>query len=739
MTAIPGARTSRSGVLPRQRPKPSASTFPAPDGAPMGAERAFWCRFPAAWLTRYTGDTIRTVTTVADYARRSGSCWASNATLASALGLHEKTVAATLREVEGILVLADQPSPNGTLGRRARPVGEDELAVTISSLARNALSGHRFKVYCAISLRSDLGLSASASALAQACGMSAEACRTIARDLVADGWVSRDAPVGRAPKYDVHPAPVAGAAAQLALFAQPRQSARPEGVPGLEGDVADPADVVCEGQLALFGEGSEELLTPLVPAPVTPLLSLPQAPLVAAPQTGHLQQAHFNKPSAVDGCFSRVADTLVTRDAHAREDVPAGRGPVDAFGRPLRGDKQASRVGTGTKAGNRSGQQSGVRLLRWDIGLDVDLRVALQPAEDLLRRVTSTSTREFLAGHVRAALGNISRWTGAAHAPTALAERLTWRLKRQGGSALVDDPIGWMLRRGLPQGQSCSNQACDDGIRLDSGADCVTCELRVEDRRTTRAAVAGQVLAEMPDATDCELQAERERRLHDLAMRRSEALASAEREAEQRRLRYEAERDEREAREAAAEAARLAVACEDCQAPQSAGLCLRCSSRRGTRVAMVETVNFNLAMTTLTCWDDVRAVVDRVNAEITGELVAARNPEADRDMIAASDRVNAETYRDRAHHRALQHWARSAAACEEAELASAAELRRAHRYETRSDAEKAAFEAGERARLAAARELLEQQLRFVRSLRRPRPNPATPSVRAYRRDFQECS
>ncbi|MFJ5926557.1 helix-turn-helix domain-containing protein [Kitasatospora sp. NPDC092948] len=737
MTAIPAVLTSRSGVLPRQRRKPSTPAPTEPDRAPTNSERAFWCRFPAAWLARHTGDTIRTVTTVADYSRRSGSCWASNSTIADALGLHEKTVAAALREVEGVLVLADQPSPTGTLGRRVRPVG-DELAVTVSSLARNSLSGHRFKVYCAISLRSDLGLSASAAVLARACGMSAEACRTIAQGLVADGWVSRDAPVGRAPKYEVHPAPVSGAAAQLALFVQPRQSARPEGVPGLVDDVADPVTGVCAGQLALFGEGSEELPTPLVPAPATPLVSLPQAPLVPAPQTGHLQQASPNRPNSVDGCFSRVADTSVTRDARAREDVLTGGGPVDAFGRPLRGDKPGSRVGTGMAANIRRGQQSAVRLLRWDIGLDADLRVALQPVEDLLRRVTGTSTREFLAGHVRAALRGIARWTGAAHAPTALAERLTWRLKRQGGPVLVDDPVGWMLRRGLPQGQSCSAHACDDGIRLDSGADCVTCELRVEDRRTTRAAVAGQVLAEMPDATDRERQAEHERRLHDLAMRRAEALAALEREAEQRRLRYEAERPAREAREAAAEAARLAVPCEDCQAPRSAGLCLHCSSRRGTRAAMVETVNFHLAMTTVTCWNDVRAVVDRVNAETTEKLIAARHPKANRDMIAASDRVNAETHRDQAHHRALEHWARSAAACEEAELASAAELRRAHRYETRYDAEKAAFEAGGCARLAAARELLEQQLRFVRSLRQPCP-AAAPTARAHHRDLQECS
>ncbi|MDQ0305742.1 hypothetical protein J2S46_000298 [Kitasatospora herbaricolor] len=675
------------------------------------------------------------MTIIADYARRSGSCWASNSTLAGALGLHEKTVAAALRGMEGVLVLADQPSPNGTLGRRTQPVDDTELAVTISAVARNTLSGHRFKVYCAISLRAHLGLSASASVLAQTCGMTAEACRTIARDLVADGWVSRAAAVGRAPKYDVHPAPVAGAAAQLALFAQPRQSARPEGVPAIEADAADLTDVVCTGQLALFGEGSEAPATPVVPAPATPVVSLPQAPLVAAPQTGHLQQAHCNKPRAVDGCLSRVADTLVTRDARAREDVPAGPGSVDAFGRPLRGDTQPSPVATGTKAGIRYGQQSGGRLLRWDVGLDADLLVALQPVEDLLRRLTSTSTREFLAGHVRTALEDIARWTGTAHAPTVLAERLTWRLKRQRGSALVDNPVGWMLRRGLPQGRCCRHEACDDGIRLNSGADCVTCELRVQDRRSTRAAVASQVLAAMPDATDRERQAEHERRLHDLATRRAEALAAAERETAHRRLRHEAERPEREAREASAEAARLAVPCEDCQAPQSAGLCLRCSSRRSTRAAMVETVNLHLAVTTLTCWDDVRAVVDRVNAEITGQLIEARNPGADRYMIAASDRVNAETYRDQAHHRALEHWARSAAACEEAELVSAAELRRAHRYESRSDAEKAAFEAGERARLAAARELLEQQLRFVRSLRQPYPT----TVRSHRRDLQECS
>ncbi|MFI5534128.1 hypothetical protein ACIA8O_36885 [Kitasatospora sp. NPDC051853] len=700
-----------------------------PDAAQARSERTFWCRFPVAWLSQHTGDTIRTVTAVADYARRSGSCWASNATLADALELHEKTVAAALREVEGVLVLADQPSPNGTLGRRARPVGEDELAVTISASARNALSAHRFKVYAAISLRSDLGRSASAPALARICGMGRETCRTIAQSLVADGWVSREVKVGRSPVYVVHPAPVAGVATQLVLFPQPRQSARPAGVPAVEDGLPGLLDGVPEGQLVLFGEGAEETVTPLVPAPATPLVSLPQTPLVPAPQTSHLQQASPNKPLAVDGCFSRVAEPLVTRDAPAREGTPVRPGPVAPFGGPLRGDRQPSPGTTGTGHGLRPGPRTDqVRLLSRGVGLDSDLQVALRPVEDLMRHLVGTSTREFLAVRVRAELENTARWTGTGHAPAALAERLAWRLKRQGGSALVGDPVGWMLRRGLPQARCCGHEACDDGIRLDSGLDCVTCELRVGDRRSTRAAVVGQVLAEMPDATDRERQAEHERRLHDLAMRRAEALAAAEREAEQRRLRHEAERHACEARAAAAEAVRLAVPCEDCRAPQSAGLCLRCTSRRGTRAAMAETVRLHLATAILTSWDDVRTIAARVNADLVQQLIEARPPETESETLAAVDRLNAETIRDQAHQLALKHWARSAGAREEAELASAAELRRAHRYESRSAAEQAAFEAGEHARLAAARELLDRQLRYVASLRRPRPAPPRPQL-----------
>ncbi|MFE3393137.1 hypothetical protein ACFXI0_09935 [Kitasatospora indigofera] len=311
-----------------------------------------------------------------------------------------------------------------------------------------------------------------------------------------------------------------------------------------------------------------------------------------------------------------------------------------------------------------------------------------------------------------------------------VVQRLRFRLA---SAASVESPYGWLVRIGLRRSSECGRIECESAVDVVTGRECVPCRYLVEGA-TSRSQRRANPVEELADAA-AEGTGVQERRLHNLAMHRAEAVAAAERDEAQHRLRQVTEGPEREAREASAEAARLAVPCEDCQEPQSAGLCLRCASRRGTHAAIVETVNLRLAVTTPTCWDDVRAVVDRVNAEITGQLIEARHPGADRYMIAASDRVNAETYRDQARQRALEHWALSATANEEAELVSAAELRRTHGYETRSDAEKAAFEAGERARLAAARKLLEQRLRFVRSLRQPHAT----SLRSPHRGLQECS
>ncbi|MQS17571.1 hypothetical protein F7Q99_36650 [Streptomyces kaniharaensis] len=660
------------------------------------------------------------MTSVADYGRRHGACWAANRTIALGLALHEKTVAAALREVEGELVLSEHHAPTGTLARRVRPVAEDELAVTVSAVARNCLSGHRFKVYCAISVRSDLGQAVSAAQLAEACGMTPEGARTTARDLVADGWVSRVGSRGGAFKYTVHPAQLSGVAVQLGLFPQPRQSARPDAVVGLEDVVGE---WVCAGQLALFGDGSVEE-TPLDSAPETPLDRLPETPLAAAPLTGHSQQARVNRHLSVVGCCSRVAETLVTRDAGAREGGPLRPGPgvVGASVGPLRGEqpKIAAATVPVVLGGGCPGVARSPRSAGSVFGLPDALRVALTPVDDLWQRLNGTSTREFVAGRVWAELRRIAMWSGREAAPEVLAGRLSRRLDRQQGSALVTDPVGWLLSRGLPQEQVCARTSCDDGIRLDTGALCDTCEMRLADRRATRSAVVAQALAGMPGADYADRQGAIEERLREHAFVKAEQQMTARRRAEEQRFRDEADRPVREAAAAAAEEERVAVPCADCGAERSAGLCGICWCRREARAAITEAVNAALTTVDLRDRDAVNALTRQVRDGMRTAMLAARparelgldaHAVANSDMLAAKNR--ATDYRQEA----LALLAQSPEAEQEAKQASDAVRRAGHRYRSTEDLRDAVTAAAHEARWHTAHHLYGQRHRAVEQLR----------------------
>ncbi|MET9871073.1 MULTISPECIES: hypothetical protein [unclassified Streptomyces] len=71
-----------------------------------------------------------------------------------------------------------------------------------------------------------------------------------------------------------------------------------------------------------------------------------------------------------------------------------------------------------------------------------------------------------------------------------LADRLTGRLEEAGGEALVRTPYGRLIRRALVQRPACSDQRCDDGIRLDTGGDCANV---IHIRRARRARIAAEV------------------------------------------------------------------------------------------------------------------------------------------------------------------------------------------------------------------------------------------------------
>ncbi|MFF5435190.1 hypothetical protein ACFY5K_34920 [Streptomyces griseofuscus] len=139
----------------------------------------------------------------------------------------------------------------------------------------------------------------------------------------------------------------------------------------------------------------------------------------------------------------------------------------------------------------------------------------------------------------------------------------------------------WLSQRARPvvRRPSCSDVRCDDGIRLDTGADCDNCANILHSRRAWRVRIAAEVDQELPglgtDARYREIEARMRRHAEAEAQERAQRRAAARAEAEAQAA-IERER-------AAAEAAvRQAVACTDCGRERSAGLCEACDHRRQT-------------------------------------------------------------------------------------------------------------------------------------------------------------
>ncbi|MEU9044546.1 MULTISPECIES: hypothetical protein [unclassified Kitasatospora] len=452
-------------LVPGQRSGGAAETAsPSHTDEADGTENEFGTRFPVAWLAQFTGDQIRAVTVVGDYCRsKAGYCWASNATIATGLGLHERTVAALLRKVEGVLVECEHRQ-GGTIARRVEQAGRDVRAVWISAVARNLLSGTRFKVYCALAYREHLETTTSAKQLAVLCGLRAETARVVAAQLVAEGWVSRKGESGGAYRYTVHPVPLVGVVTQEALFAQPQQ-ARP---------LAEPADIeeaegaaVCVGQLDLFS---------LVEPVETPLDLIPPSPLVSAPQSSSLDQALVNKPTpAVVGCGSGEAATSVPCDTRVREAVatPAVE-LVPAVARQT--DVVAARIA----ASPEPPKTPGATMTNPKIGalppmtVSAEVHQVLRLVPDLVNRMNRWQQRE-----VARAIGQAIREEGGD------VERVAQRLERRYVLERdeIRDPYAWLAVPGRNRGlvrRGCHLPSCESGTDVELGRDCQTCAYHLE-------------------------------------------------------------------------------------------------------------------------------------------------------------------------------------------------------------------------------------------------------------------
>ncbi|MFF0295579.1 hypothetical protein ACFYS8_13290 [Kitasatospora sp. NPDC004615] len=427
-------------------PRPAAAAaLPDPAGQPP-AEHV--TRFPARWLgvETVTGDTLRAVTLVGDYARmRDGYCWAADPTLAAVLRLHPRTVAAALRTAEEAGLVQAERRPGGTSARTITPAAEDELMVCISAAARNTLGGSQFVTYCALAVRQHLDDRTSMRRISAMCGISEATARTAVAELVATGWISRTDSAGAAAHYTAHPAPIAGIPTQLALFAKLRRTA----VDRREQPAAT-APAECDGQLSFD-------FTPPNSAPTTPPNSAPTTPPNSAPQTGSLQQDPSNRPAAVGGCGSGAAETTSPRDTGARPGTRA----------------------TSARAGRPSASPAPTTTLPPLLITPQIRRVLAELPDALIDRMSRWEQRE------------AARAIGAAiHEADGNVVRVADRVQRRWAFATPDairSSYGWLTRVGLAR-RGCDRPSCEAGWDFVHRADCIACGYLAEGTRARAAA-----------------------------------------------------------------------------------------------------------------------------------------------------------------------------------------------------------------------------------------------------------
>ncbi|MFB7936937.1 hypothetical protein [Streptomyces sp. NPDC056049] len=447
------------------------------------------------------------------------------------------------------------------------------------------------------------------------------------------------------------------------------------------------------------------------------------------------------------------------------DDAAAGStSPVAEVG-PLRGEKlrespvdeqqQAGGVAAGAGArlpivgGGKTRQQG-----RSGLPADLDLRVALAPVSWLWQRLNRWQQDNVVktAKAELAQLRQVLNWAG--QAPSVLAARLTSRLEETGGEALIARPYGWITHRGLVRRPSCSDVRCDDGARLDTGADCDNCANVVHSRRAWRVRITTEVDQELPgletDARFREIEARMRRHAEaeavDLVARQAEARERAERRAA---ARAEAEAQaaiERE-RAAAEVAARQAVACEDCGRARSAGLCEACDHRRQTEVLIGEAgllaatwsadpsdpvAVASVAAEVRTAIEDAIAASWAQFQQITDPIaLEAAGPDAVEDAAAHNALVVAESAIGEYRHEALVMLGRSTEAQAEARKAYTTELAKPwhQALPDSDDAQRAATEAAAKAQTRTAEHLLAVQLEQLHTQARPIPVRPAPWAR----------
>ncbi|MFI1765166.1 hypothetical protein ACH41H_24340 [Streptomyces sp. NPDC020800] len=411
-------------------------------------------------------------------------------------------------------------------------------------------------------------------------------------------------------------------------------------------------------------------------------------------------------------------DHRLPERAQGREDELDDQavGAASAGGRlggPLRGEQRSS--GSGTQLGNGGRGSVFVR----GAGLPLDLADVLAPVAWLWPGLGRTSTSRWLVAAVRTELARLRGLMAEEDARRAVAERLDRRVRAQAGRP-VQDMVGWVLTRGLPQRPGCWSTVCDDRMRMDTGGPCPSCDTVLGDRRAVRRAVAAEVMAELPRLSGEVRRAEVERRLN----RRVQVQAAAD---SVRREREFAERAEREAawerrREelAAKEAARVQAACVDCGVPRASGLCPTCSFRRRVEVLVGKAVDLVVALRgEVTSSQQALELSERVEADTRAliERGCAGAESGEPAVLAFTAATVAQRIADGRRRSVLARLEQCEEADAEAERAFEATMRRRHRFLTVAVAREAAEKAAATARQRAAQSLLAEFLDRLQQVR----------------------
>lgn len=412
--------------------------------------------------------------------------------------------------------------------------------------------------------------------------------------------------------------------------------------------------------------------------------------------------------------------------AGAREDAgsSSAAGRSQAVNGPLRGDKQ-DQLGS-VQGASGPGQEVFAR----PVSVPEDLGEALAPVAGLWARLGGSSTRAWLATLVRGEVGRLRGLVEPELAQRVLAERLQRRLDEQRHP--VVDPVGWLLKRGLPQQPGCWQRVCDEGVRMDTRGVCESCRVLVGDRRGLRQRVADELLEERLSGrlvlAERKVGREAERRLQK-AVREELTRKEAARE------RTAAEQVVREAsyelkRQAFAESEweRTAAPCADCGLEGSAGLCLGCTEHRGIKVAVDEATAFALVLTfdagdgpgTRALWRECERATRTVLEE---RLLRLRAEGHDVTSVAFAGRRLIEELRDRRRRTAMERLKQHEEADQAARRAGACLLRKQSEPHT-PQARQAVREAAEAARARVAERWLGELLAQLHSMRPPCKEPS---------------